>query len=1039
MDKRELAKHVKNSFWLDLAYDEENKGLLIDKNLIDEKELKKLEKDGSRRSIPPLPTENENDPSFWFDHFRRMKAVRVLDGLDLNAKSRDYANSVSNSAEGQFQQNEFESLRKRAKSQNNNLEKITWKCCAAIDKILEYYGGVPESEENHRSEWATLLALYHSELCASSSPEISFGWARREAYVLKKEAVGLKIFRWIAKNNVSRGYNHLKNPLSAVKRLDYDIDTFKCNELAKTLGDKSAKKIQENENMLYRLLYAPAILTLAQGLCDLRRHSERRFYLKEGARTISRIGATYWREVIELQLLLAVTDTGLEPEKLNTYSGLKLSPRTEQLSRMEQIQRAELKIRNHFRHRGVLGVESIDEMLENWLTGARWLHYWDSSETKAFLAGLQTTAVFLAHLLKLVKKGTKNSAAEERLYERKVVEVSVKYLIEIHSYMKFLTDGGIFSAENEPIFSVKQIAGLKYLLGVKSVNKNNRQHLDFYEIWKTGSPLIECIRRLIDISKNLGNSYYGEIETLKLWGKKLEKALNWLKPGSDSYQRQFRSEIGHLKLFPYTTPEDRFCKQSESNCQDSCFRRITDNVESDAVAHFQTYKRAMRSQQERFLDYLKFRTGRNKNYRVGEPLNETPNFELISLRRWNSFSPNLGSRAAASVGGGYLIRLWRESRKSNGSRYIGIAVDPGYNFLENLFNEGFTIADIDIVVVTHAHPDHTENLTNLFTLLFERNKRMADETEQDEISSPIDHSIFLLLTEGVFERYQSLLLSETKGYVRDVVVLKARDWPGSEASSATVKVMLCDDNPDIPCHIELSDKTERNGKGDECIALIQAKRAWHDDQTEHDSIGIVVTYFEKDKQSKIGVLGDSKYHKDLYIDYGDCSVLIAHIGSVMSKPYNDDIDCVKTMQNEAHLYLPGLTRLICDLKNRNGNNKFPLMVISEFGEELRGGLRKDLAVRLASGVQTDNKLPIVPADVGLRIDIDNQEVFCSVCHHYCDWSQIYAESVLPHEEALAFVCKDCQLLRGRELNKLLEEWCTTGRPVSRIKGSTEPR
>jgi hypothetical protein len=105
------------------------------------------------------------------------------------------------------------------------------------------------------------------------------------------------------------------------------------------------------------------------------------------------------------------------------------------------------------------------------------------------------------------------------------------------------------------------------------------------------------------------------------------------------------------------------------------------------------------------------------------------------------------------------------------------------------------------------------------------------------------------------------------------------------------------------------------------------------------------------------------------------------------------------------------------------------MVLSEFGEELRGGLRKDLAKRLACGVQNGHRLPIVPADVGLRIDVERKSIFCSVCHRYEKPDRICVESVLPHEEALAFVCEDCRKLRAGELTKLLEEWCTTGRPV----------
>jgi len=1015
MTKADLVKYVKDSFWLDLAYDEE------DRNIITEKGLTPREEVGDQRTIPPLPDEEE--PSLWFESFKRLKLIRVLDGLDLDKASREYADANFKSTVAQFQQgNRFNIVRNGAEQRRKNLDKITWKCSAAIDKILGHYESQRE-DAFQRQTWATLLALYHSELCASASAEVSFGWARRQAFVLKKEAVGLKIFRWISNHNVSRGYNHLKNPLNAVKGFDFDVDTFNCDELLTDLRDEPEGEIRD---LLFRLLYMPAILTLAQSLGDLQRHSERRYYLNKGkAKTISeKIGSSYWSQIFSLQLSLTEIDIGFlkhatgDPGSNSQSNGTSIPPRTKSLSKREEIQRTELKMRADFRHSEPLAGQTH----ENWLQCTTWLHLWHSAEPLSFHAGLQTTAEFLVDLLKLAKKSAKKNAPEVC----KIMEMAVKFLIETRRFMAFLTsDLGLSS--NDSGFYSNEIMTLKYLLGNEPDPKP--RDLKWREIWNTGSRLLECLKTLDEVFNKLGTPHSQEMAELDDWNPKLGRALNWpmQKGEANSCERQFRSEIGHLTLFPQSTT--RICDRQEKICDDNCFIDVMNKTMDDPkVAKLPTYKRAMNSQQERFLSYLKPRTAKDKSYRLGESKVKSPDFELISLRRWNSFSPNLGSRAAASVGGGYLVRLWQ------GDRYVGIAVDPGYNYLENLFNEGFTIADIDIVVVTHAHPDHTENLTNLFTLLFERNKRMADEEKQNtnDISAPIDHRIFLLITEGVFERYQSML-PETKAYIRDVVVLKAHaDWPGSRAGSKAVRISVCSDKQ---CRIKLDSKPERAFDNNECVALIQAKRAWHDDLTGHDSIGIVVTYRGEGK--RIGILGDSKYHEDLYHDYKDCSVLIAHLGSLISKSSykageeNSFLklgDGEEIIKKEGHLYLPGLTRLICDLKNRNGSNKFPLMVLSEFGEELRGGLRKDLAVRLAHGLHSD-QLPIVPADVGLRIDIEKQEIFCSVCHNYFDWKGITAESVLPHEEALAFVCDDCRLLRAGELPRLLEDWCTTGRPV----------
>jgi ribonuclease BN (tRNA processing enzyme) len=99
------------------------------------------------------------------------------------------------------------------------------------------------------------------------------------------------------------------------------------------------------------------------------------------------------------------------------------------------------------------------------------------------------------------------------------------------------------------------------------------------------------------------------------------------------------------------------------------------------------------------------------------------------LRRWNSFSPILGRRpllweqeAAEAVwkqirreirGGGYFLR-WKN---------FGIVIDPGHNFIENLYQENHSIAEIDAIVITHDHLDHTSDFEAIVDLLYQYNKR----------------------------------------------------------------------------------------------------------------------------------------------------------------------------------------------------------------------------------------------------------------------------------------------------------------------------
>ena len=85
---------------------------------------------------------------------------------------------------------------------------------------------------------------------------------------------------------------------------------------------------------------------------------------------------------------------------------------------------------------------------------------------------------------------------------------------------------------------------------------------------------------------------------------------------------------------------------------------------------------------------------------------------LLVLREWNSYTPALPAEEEADRGGGYFIR-------HDGQ---GIVVDPGYDFIDNLYRAGGNLCDIDHIVVTHAHDDHTAQLESLLMLLHQRNK-----------------------------------------------------------------------------------------------------------------------------------------------------------------------------------------------------------------------------------------------------------------------------------------------------------------------------
>lgn len=93
-----------------------------------------------------------------------------------------------------------------------------------------------------------------------------------------------------------------------------------------------------------------------------------------------------------------------------------------------------------------------------------------------------------------------------------------------------------------------------------------------------------------------------------------------------------------------------------------------------------------------------------------------PAIEFICLRRYSSFFPFVPRPSAfRSLGGGYLLRLHHQDE---GCRQpFGVAVDPGPDFIENLYRCGFGLGDIDMIVLTHDHPDHSVDLDPILSLL----------------------------------------------------------------------------------------------------------------------------------------------------------------------------------------------------------------------------------------------------------------------------------------------------------------------------------
>jgi len=378
---------------------------------------------------------------------------------------------------------------------------------------------------------------------------------------------------------------------------------------------------------------------------------------------------------------------------------------------------------------------------------------------------------------------------------------------------------------------------------------------------------------------------------------------------------------------------------------------------------------------------------------------------LVVLRRWNSYTPFVPlPPERRGKGGGYFF-CWEGT---------GIVVDPGFDFIDNLFLNGLSLADIDVVVVTHAHLDHTMDLDPLLTLLHQRS--VLPNVDQRPLT--------LMVNVGCSMKEFTWLASMSPNIVDTVQVL----YPGRRDIFVSERITL----------------TTTHAYHDEII-------------TKQRCIGLVFTLADKagNPSCRLGFTSDTRWRRSLVSDYSNCDILLAHVGSVDFREVaslarigisEDQYRVIRGTHSETSTRKPVLTdNLARDLgfkslssfkqllvrrqfresevhrrqhlgftgtyKLAKGSNA-RLVLLSEFGEEMgsfRAKTAKSLNTaldRLAELSGADKVYPrCMTADIGMAVSLPEGKVWCEICQNFRPSRQMKEICLMHDDKRIAYYCE----------------------------------
>jgi len=297
--------------------------------------------------------------------------------------------------------------------------------------------------------------------------------------------------------------------------------------------------------------------------------------------------------------------------------------------------------------------------------------------------------------------------------------------------------------------------------------------------------------------------------------------------------------------------------------------------------------------------------------------------KFVLFKRWNSVDCRYPQESGA-MGGGYFL-FWKGS---------GIAIDPGYDYVRQFFDSGrFTLGQINAIVVTHAHDDHSHDVETIYSL-FSKYQRASSNL----VKLPVFYG-----SEAAVMKYARLL--ETIGTERVVLESHTNTTPLLDSKQA----LSTQDRSWKQLQPEMRMKW---------LGTIHTEIPW---MTNNTGVALKFELGSRSRSFKLGITGDTrfwtgkgKYYQELKEFLRGCKLLVVHVGAPSRSMH--------------HMELIPAAKLITEVKPN-------LAVLSEFGLDFDRGRRKVAEFFVQGKVASNTQ--VLAGDSGLAIKIPEMHILTS--------------------------------------------------------------